>query len=280
MRCKKIVKTIKTNAVMKMKLEENYMKNDMMFIVKSEIRLKILTELIDKPQTIRQIVDNTKMAYSSVSNNLNKLEYKNHVIKENRVYTITPMTKIYFNQLMDFKKSIDVVENFDSFWYKHNIAYINDELIENITQLYESKLIETNPIDIYKTHDNIKNQLKISKNIRGILPYIHPDYPQLIENIMKNNGKVELIMQKNIFQGLISQINPELKSKCIKNGSLKIHILKNHLDIYLLICDESMNLGLFKNDGSYDQNRILNSNTKDSLVWANNLFENIKTEVI
>lgn len=99
-------------------MEKNYLKNDMMFILKSEIRLKILTELKDKPQTIRQIVDNTKMAYSSVSNNLNKLEYKNHVEKENRVYTITPMTKIYFNQLMDFKKSIDVVENFDSLWYK------------------------------------------------------------------------------------------------------------------------------------------------------------------
>ncbi|MBR0058973.1 MAG: ArsR family transcriptional regulator [Methanobrevibacter sp.] len=66
-----MIEAIKTNAVITMKLEENYMKNDMMFIVKSEIRLKILTELIDKPQTIRQIVDNTKMAYSSVSNNLN-----------------------------------------------------------------------------------------------------------------------------------------------------------------------------------------------------------------
>lgn len=261
-------------------MEKNYLKNDMMFILKSEIRLKILTELKDKPQTIRQIVDNTKMAYSSVSNNLNKLEYKNHVEKENRVYTITPMTKIYFNQLMDFKKSIDVVENFDSLWYKHNIKYINNELIENITQLYDSKLIETNPIDIYKTHDNIIKQLKVSKNIRGILPYIHPDYPQLIENIMKNNGNVELIMEKNIFRGLISQINPQLKNKCIKNGSLKIHLLKENLDIYLLICDETMNLGLFKNDGSYDQNRILNSNTKDSLIWANSLFENIKSSVI
>ena len=53
-------------------MEKNYLKNDMMFILKSEIRLKILTELKDKPQTIRQIVDNTKMAYSSVSNNLNQ----------------------------------------------------------------------------------------------------------------------------------------------------------------------------------------------------------------
>ena len=47
-----------------------------------------------------------------------------------------------------------------------------------------------------------------------------------------------------------------------------------------MICDESMNLGLFKNDGSYDQNRILNSDTEESLIWANELFENIKSKVI
>ena len=41
-----------------------------------------------------------------------------------------------------------------------------------------------------------------------------------------------------------------------------------------------MNLGLFKNDGSYDQNRILNSDNPDSLKWANTLFENIKSRVI
>ena len=85
-------------------INEKYIKSDMMFLVKSEIRLRILTELNARPQTIKEIVDKTKMAYSSVSNNLNN--------------TITPMTKLYFNQLMDFKKSIDVIENFDSFWYK------------------------------------------------------------------------------------------------------------------------------------------------------------------
>ena len=263
-----------------MKVNKEYIKNDMMFLVKSEIRLKILTELTARPQTIREIVDKTKMAYSSVSNNLNKLERKNYVIKENRIYTITPMTKLYFNQLMDFKKSIDVIQNFDNFWYKHDISFINNELIENITELYESKLIETNPIDIYKTHNNIKKQLESSQNIRGIVPYIHPDYPSLIENILKNEGKIELIIGKNIYHGLISQMNRDLKNKSIRNGSLNVHVLKDNPDIYLLICDNSMNLGLFKNDGSYDQNRILNSNDPESLKWANALFENIKSRVI
>ncbi len=54
-----------------MMMNEQYIQKDIMFIVKSEIRLKILTELNDKPQTIKEIVNKTKMAYSSVSNNLN-----------------------------------------------------------------------------------------------------------------------------------------------------------------------------------------------------------------
>ena len=53
-----------------MMMNEQYIQKDIMFIVKSEIRLKILTELNDKPQTIKEIVNKTKMAYSSVSNNL------------------------------------------------------------------------------------------------------------------------------------------------------------------------------------------------------------------
>lgn len=100
-------------------MTENYIDKDILFIVKSEIRLKILTELNEKPQTIREIVDNTNMIYSSVSNNMNKLEYKNHVIKENRTYSINPMTKIYFNQLMEFKKSIDVIQNCNIFYQSY-----------------------------------------------------------------------------------------------------------------------------------------------------------------
>ena len=87
-------------------LGKNYIEKDMLFIVKSEIRLKILTELNDEPQTIKDIVNKTNIAYSSVSNNMNKMEYKNHVTKENRVYTMTPMTKLYFSQLLDLKKAL------------------------------------------------------------------------------------------------------------------------------------------------------------------------------
>jgi predicted transcriptional regulator len=39
-------------------------------------------------------------------------------------------------------------------------------------------------------------------------------------------------------------------------------------------------LGLFKNDGAYDQNRLLVSSSANSINWANDLFENFKKENI
>ena len=37
-----------------------------------------------------------------------------------------------------------------------------------------------------------------------------------------------------------------------------------------------MVLGLFKDDGYFDQNRLLTSKNADAIKWAVNLFENFK----
>ena len=68
--------------------------------------------------------------------------------------------------------------------------------------------------------------------------------------------------------------------KASKTRKLKIYPANNDLKVYLTICDESMSLGLFKDDGSFDQNRILISENEKPQKWAGNLFETIKCDVI
>ena len=70
-----------------------------------------------------------------------------------------------------------------------------------------------------------------------------------------------------------------MRKTAIKNGRLKVYIFKKDLSLYLTLCDETMSLGLFKNDGSFDQNRILVSEKENSLNWANELFEHVKRQV-
>ena len=46
----------------------------------------------------------------------------------------------------------------------------------------------------------------------------------------------------------------------------------------LIITDTVMVFGLFKEDGYFDQNRLLISKHDDSIKWALGLFENFKKE--
>ncbi|MCQ2971435.1 Predicted transcriptional regulator, contains HTH domain [Methanobrevibacter gottschalkii] len=258
----------------------NEINNNIKFLAKSEIRLKILSELQNSPNSVHGLVKKTKITYSSVSSNINKLEQNNYIKKIKSKYYLNPMTKIYFQTLMDFKNSVEIITSYSEFWDKHNLNQINIDSLKNITDLKDSKLIETTPLDIYKPHNTIKSQISNSKSLKAIFPYLHPEYPQLIENILKDNGQVELIIPKSISNAITSKIDLKTRKTAIKEKKLTIYPIENNLKIYLTICDKSMSFGLFKNDESFDQNRILISDSEKSQAWADNLFKNIKYDVI
>lgn len=253
--------------------------NDITFLAKSEIRLKILSELQKKPRSVKELVNVTKITYSSISSNLTKLEENDHITKKKNRYHLNPLSEIYYENLMDFKVSMDLIENFDDFWRNHNIDQLTIDSVQNIIDLKDSELVKTTPLDIYKTHNVNKENILNSDNIKAIFPYLHPEYPQLLENILKKQGKVELIIPKNMFKELIFEISNNVRKKATKDKKLKVYTTEDDLKLYLTLCDGTMSLGLFKNDGSFDQNRLLISESKEAQFWAENLFESVKQQV-
>ncbi len=254
--------------------------NDIKFFAKSEIRLKILSELNKQPNNIRGIVKKTKITYSSVSSNIGKLEKRNYITKANKKYHVNPMTEVYFKSLMDFKQSVDLINDYEAFWDKHDLKQLSIQSVKNITYLKDSEMIETTPTDIFKTHNAIKEQLMQSDNVKAIFPYLHPEYPKLIEGILNNHGSVELIIAGSIYKELLSRIDRKTRQNARKNGKLRVHEFNDKLNLYLTICDKNISLGLFRIDGSFDQNRILISDNEKSRLWAREVFEHIKRQVI
>lgn len=246
------------------------------FLTKSGIRLHLLNILNKSPQNIKELVNTTQITYSTLSSNLHKLEEEKYIQKIKNKYYLTQTTKIYLDIILEFKNTINLINQFDEFWDKHDLDQISLDSLKNITSLHDSQLIKTTPLDIYKTHNTIKGQLLLSYNIKAIFPYLHPDYPVIIEQVLKKGGTVELIVNNAIFESLINNIDSKIKKTSIKNGCLKVHKLKDNLNLYLVISDKNTNLGLFKSDGSFDQNRLLTSESQQAINWANDLFESIK----
>ena len=259
-------------------ITEQELNKNIQFLAKSEIRLKILSELVNKPLSIKEIVQKTKITYSSVSSNISKLEKNSYVKKIRGKYELKPISKFYFKTLMDFKKSMDFIADFDELWNRHNIDQLSLNAIQNINDIENSTLIETTPLDIYKTHNTVKEHITHTNSMKAIFPYLHPEYPKLVEDILKKGGTVELILPKMIFKETIYQIEQKIRKNAARNGNLKIYAVSDELKLYLTICDEGMSLGLFKADNSFDQNRILISNDEKAKKWAYDLFEYSKSK--
>ena len=170
------------------------------FLTKSGIRLHILNILSKNPQNIKELVNTTQITYSTLSSNLHKLQQEKYIQKIKNKYYLTQTTKMYLNIILEFKNAIKLINQFDEFWDKHDVKQINLDSLKNITSLHDSQLIKTTPIDIYKTHNTIKGQLLMSYNIKAIFPYLHPDYPVIIEQVLQKGGNVELIINDEIFE--------------------------------------------------------------------------------
>lgn len=246
------------------------------FLTKSEIRLEILQCLEEAPYTVKEIVENTGMTYSSVSSNVNKLKKNRNIYKKDNKFRISYLTRIYFENIAHFNQSLEVITNFEEFWNKHNISNLDYESIKNIIDLHDSELVKSTSTDIYKTYNTVKAQIVNSKKIEAIFPYLHPDFPKLVEDELRKGAEIDLILNDAIYKSLMLGIDGDLRKKCIRNKKLKIHTVKDDLEIYLTICDNEMSLGLFKNDNSFDQNRILISSNKKAIKWAERLFKQIK----
>ena len=72
---------------------QNEINTDIKFLAKSEIRLKILSELQNSPNSVHELVKKTKITYSSVSSNISKLEQNNYIKKIKSKYYL-PIIKI------------------------------------------------------------------------------------------------------------------------------------------------------------------------------------------
>ena len=102
---------------------------------------------------------------------------------------------------------------------------------------------------------------------------MHPEYPKLIRRLILKGIKVELIVSRDILDGFIRDIGKDVVKKGIYDGNFSIKYSNSDIKIALAISNEFITVGLFKLDGTYDQNRLLLSNRKKAINWGLTIFD-------
>ncbi|MDL2246458.1 DUF1724 domain-containing protein, partial [Methanobrevibacter sp. OttesenSCG-928-K11] len=232
--------------------------------------LKLLHVIFHNECSMKQINQETSLSYSSISSNISKLEKKNLLFRKSNKYYLTNDLALYLICIFDFNNSLMFLKDFTDFFIGHNVQNIPLSSIEDLYLLKSSKIIESTGHDIYKTYNIIQNILNEGQYVKAILPFLYSNFIDILLKLIKKQIKIDLIVPKNI--GFIIK-------KEIQSDYLNLIFTKEEINFSLFFTEDSMALGLFKNDGTYDQNRLLISNSENSIFWASRLFNNYKKEL-
>lgn len=175
--------------------------------------------------------------------------------------------RLKIENILELNDIINTLNKFFNILDKHLVDVIPNESVAELYLIGRASLIESKEIDAYRTYNYIVNALKEANEVKCILPFYYEEFNRELEILVENEKDIEAIVSENILG--IMEKNSKIKKLSSYNGE------NNFL---LIITDTVMVFGLFKEDGYFDQNRLLISKHDDSIKWALGLFENFKKE--
>ena len=243
------------------------------FLINSEIRLKILGCLYNSPASIKQIEEKTNYGYSSILDNINKLEQRRFIYSVNDKFYLYNKMKLRIVHMLNFNRSARML--------KDNAVFLNDSLLDihvdttkDLSALEGAKLVESNNIDLFKATDTFQRSLMGFKFLKGIFPYFHPRHDDIISYWIDNECTVELILPDEVTEAVKDFIREYVpKSPKIKNKYVRV--IPNDLNIQFAftVSDKCLVLAFYHKSGGFNQNAVIASTTKEAIAWGLKLFD-------
>lgn len=262
-----------TTLVINVEENKNYLKNydsvseEIKYLTKSLVRLKIISCLFLKPQNMKDLNDLTGLSYSSISTNMHDMELKGLVYRKSNKYFLSNSLKLKVKNILEFNEVVTLLNEFFNMLDKHLVDMIPNESVMELYLLGKANLLESDDVDVYRIYNYIESSLMRANEVKCILPFYYENFNKKLNALVEIDRDVEVMIPYSLLRTF------EEKSKIVN-----LSTFKREDNFLLILTDDVMILGMFKDNGFFDQNRILTSKNPDSLKWAENLFENFKKE--
>lgn len=246
---------------------------DVKFLINSEIRLKILGCLYNSSYSIKQIEELTSYSYSSILDNINKLEQRKFIYSIDDKFYLYNKTRLKLTNILYFNKSaIFLRDNAD--FLNQSLLDIDSETIKDLSSLEGSKIIESNNVDLFRATETFQRSLMGFKFLKGIFPYFHPNHDDIISYWIDNDCTVELILPDEVSEAVKDFIRDYVpKSPEVKNRCVKLKPNDSNIKLAFTVSDKCFVLALYTKAGQFNQNSVLVSTNLEAINFGLKLFE-------
>ncbi|WP_052332063.1 winged helix-turn-helix domain-containing protein [Methanobrevibacter arboriphilus] len=224
---------------------------------------------------------------TSILHGIKELDKLNLIKKEKKSYGLSSNGTMLAMNIIKLIQNIYSINNNSHFWDSHCIKDIPYESLKKIHLIQNAKSIRSSENDLAKTSKEYISLVSKSKDIKVLLPIFSSIHLDALLKSLNDGSNLELIASKNIlefirdngygekFSSFVKDNNMN-NNKNNKNNSLKIWELSKEFKLFLSSCNNFLSLGLFSDDGYYDDSIMLLDNTKEGINWGLEVFEYYK----
>lgn len=259
--------------------EYNYIDNikkELKFLTNSKVRLKLLICLYDSELTVKELHEKTNLNYSSITNNLNKLEEFEYINKNNEKYTLTTSTKMKLVNLLYFNNNLDFIYEYVDFINNHQVENDNIDSLATLpyVNIDNSQLIQADNINPFLATETIEQTMMREGLVKAICIYLHPNCSDMIAFMMNQKSEFEVIVPLDFAQYIIQHANNYKTDKPLENICFNIKPLRKiPLNIALVVSENEIVVGLVKKDsGLLNKNCVLRSEDENARRWGLRVF--------
>lgn len=248
------------------------------YILNSEIRLNILLLLTQKDQTVEDLQKRLKKQETNILRTLRELEELKLVEKNNKKYSLTSAGYLTCRNLEVFIENWVVSDKFKKYWNTHALNSCPYHFSRYLYLWEDATLINADYMNYAKTIDIFCESIANQKNMKIILPIFSKYHIEAIIETLKNNeGHLEIVTSKNIYDKILESEFADDFLKFKKNKQIKTYIADEDIHkIFYTITDDKALLTLFYNDGIYDDSSILVDEKKENIKIHKIIFDDYK----
>jgi predicted transcriptional regulator len=245
--------------------------SDLLSVISASDKRRNLLILLDSgSREWDEIKDTLKVTSTGMLPQVKILEEEHLVVRDGRKFSLTPMGKVLTGHMEPLIRTMDIFDKNKKFWHEHYIEALPYEILLDIRDLGDYKIIENSDEEIFDINTFLMN-ISQSKVVRGISHTVHPKYPNFFLDLAKNGVETSLILTHGVFKIVKSKYRDSLE-EWINLENANLYVSKEDIKFSFVVTDSYFSISLFYNSGMFDSKNDVTSSAASALKWGERIF--------
>jgi predicted transcriptional regulator len=256
-----------------MKVDKQAVHEIIRILACSDLRKNLAEALRDgKKLTLSELGEQVGASSPAAVHALRELA-KEHLIHqdEKRNYSLTNIGEIVVRKLEEINVTIDALSKNRQFWLEHDLSDFPSNLLDQVGALADGTVVSSTPTDLFKVFSTFFILLENAKKICGVSPIFIDELTSQFVKLVARDVPVELVVTPDVMDAIFRTADREELEKALK-VKLKLYTIEPRPTAAFTVTDYFLQLGFFRQDGTYDWSNDLLSYSPEAIKWGRKVF--------